>query len=191
MISKNTPSEKYKKIGESAAPVGPLPFLVGMGTGYLFYYFFLSVLEELWGVGLVFGIILMLVLMHRFGMNFELSESRLIKNRKEFNKHILFTAKWASVFFVIAWIFISHALHVQYLLSLLGLFIGVGVYLAVYSGFNGLFGSAIFVVNLFKPSLSYQNVIAMLHCQFTDAEIERSIPVPLAPPRLASLIARP
>jgi hypothetical protein len=180
-----------KKRADSIAPAGPLPFLLGMGIGYSLFYAFLSVSEELWGAGLVFGIILMLVFMHRRGMNFEFSEARLIKNRKEFNPHILFTAKWISVFFLIAWIFISHVLHVQHLLSLVGLFIGVGVYLAVYSGFNGLFGSAIFVVNIFKPSLNYQNVIATPHCQFTDAEIERTIPVPLAPPRFASLIARP
>ncbi len=191
MISKATVSEKYKKISEPTTPVGTLPFLFGMVVGYLFFYAFLFFAEEIWGAGLVFGVILMLVLMHRGGMNFEFSEARLNKNRKEFNTHILVTAKLASIFFFIVWIFISHFLHVQHLLSLVGLFIGVGVYLAVYSGFNGLFNSAMIVVNAFKSTLNSQNSIGTIRFQFADAEIERSIPVPLAPPRFASLIARP
>jgi hypothetical protein len=133
----------------------------------------------------------MLVFMHRRGMNFEFSEARLIKNRKEFNPHILFTARWTSVFFLIAWIFISHLLHVQHLFSLLALFIGVGIYLTVQFGFNRLFDSAAFVVTAFQPNLSVDNYTTQCRLKFNPSVLKRSIPVPLSPPRFASLIARP
>jgi len=87
MISKATASEKYKEIGKPTIPVGPLPFLFGMGVGYLFFSAFSFIAEAIWGAGIVFGIILMIVLMHYSGMRFEFSEARLNKNRKEFNNH--------------------------------------------------------------------------------------------------------
>lgn len=181
MLSKSTALDK--RSADSIAPAGPLPFLLGMGIGYSLFYAFLSVKEELWGAGLIFGIILMLVLMHRLGMNFEFSEARLIKNRKEFNPHISFTAKWTSVFFLIAWVLISHFLQVQYLFGLLAVFISTGVYLAVQFGFNRLFDSAAFVVTAFQPNMSFDNYTTQCRLMFNPSVIERSISVPLSPPR--------